>query len=285
MPDTTSDDGDDSDGTPLVDEVLPQRNTLKHWALYALDAFEAESAESSTEGANPAREYGVDPVDLYEFVGGDDSRVFRSAGEVHDNLNKLRTEYLALDRRTEATDFAGPDTDYRFRLNDRGREVLLEAGRPQRLPRRHDDAHDRELESLPGHRPGWWLETPPWEREWQTHDQGVDPDTTQHRVLAAVARLEPTTSREATDYLDASRGSVSATLNRLFERQLIERRELPDAGGRTAYEFRVTDRGADVLAELGDPDGLDDDPDGDTDTESDGGQWNTASGVGIEADE
>lgn len=144
--------------------------TVKHWVLYTMDAIEAEHAPESTPhdadedgGINTAREDGVLPEDIYEYAAGDDSIVFKNHYEISTALSEMARSGDAgfgnrpVDRRTNATDWGGPDVKYRYRLSSYGRNVLLDLGVPEQLPNREDyDSEDRELDVEPAHQPGWW---------------------------------------------------------------------------------------------------------------------------------
>ena len=144
-------------------------DTVKHWVLYTLDAIESESdpetkPDAVEDAANTARQAGVYPEEIYEYAAGEDSIVFRNKREIQATLSDMARDGKSwedgsrpVNRRTEATTWEGVDVEYRYRLNDFGRKVLLDLGVPQRLPNRRDfDEVDRGLGVKPAHQPGWW---------------------------------------------------------------------------------------------------------------------------------
>lgn len=158
--------------------TVTSRNTVKHWVLYTLDALEADS-EPDGEGTNEAREVGVYPEDVYEYAAGDDSIVFKNGNEVQGALSALgrdaawyNNDQRAVNRRTDATKWDGPDVRYRYRLTNYGREALLNLGVPAMLPDRQRDGYNRDLGGAkPAHKPGWWR--PDYElysSEWDPRD-------------------------------------------------------------------------------------------------------------------
>lgn len=153
-------------------------STVKHWTLYTLDSIEAEHEEE--DGSNTAREDGVYPEDIYEYAAGDDSIVFRNKREISSALSEMARqaswfddENRAVDRRTDATEWDGPDVRYRYRLTEFGRKVLLDLGVPSQLPNRQKEDYERELGVKPAHEPGWWIDEPEYELfgdEWDIRD-------------------------------------------------------------------------------------------------------------------
>jgi len=159
------------------------RNTVKHWVLYSLDSIEAEGHAGDDSSENPARRDGVYPERIYEYAGGEDSIVFRSKGEIQSALSAMARDGAAweeqsrpVNRRTETTTWDSADVNYRYRLNDWGRDVLLDLGVPSQLPNRRDfDDDDRLLGVKPTHEPGWWQQADrdSWELfddEWDARD-------------------------------------------------------------------------------------------------------------------
>lgn len=155
------------------------QNTVKHWVLYSLDAIEAEGDETDHE--QTPRNKGTTAGHIYEFAAGDDSIVFKNEQEIASVLSEMgrMAEYYQNDkrpvnRRTNATDWDGPDVKYRYRLTEYGRNVLLDLGVPEKLPNRRDfDESDRSLGVQPAHKPGWWQdEYEPFTDEWdiRQHD-------------------------------------------------------------------------------------------------------------------
>lgn len=142
---------------------VTSRNTIRHWVLYTLDGLESDNQE---ESANPAREQGVYPETIYEYAAGDDSIVFTGKREIQSALSDMardgaswEAESRPVNRRTDETDWDGVDVEFRYRLNEWGREVLLDLGVPEKLPNRRDfDEQDRALGVKPAHEPGWWMD-------------------------------------------------------------------------------------------------------------------------------
>lgn len=163
--------------TTEFDHSVTRPNTVKHWVLYTLDSIEAE-AHSDDDPVNLAREEGVYPERIYEYAAGDDSIVFSNHWEISSALSKIARmndntdDPRPVNRRTDATEWDGPDVHYRYRLTDYGRNVLLDLGVPEKLPNRRDyDAADRDLGVKPAHQPGWWQTD--WELfgdEWDARD-------------------------------------------------------------------------------------------------------------------
>lgn len=146
---------------PGTDHNVTYRNTVKHWTLYTLDAIESGGEE---DGDNPVREAGTHPPDVYEYAGGGGSIVFRNDNEIRSALAEMarlapffKNDERPINRKTPGTDWEGPDVEYRYRLTDFGREVLLDLGVPGKLPnRKHFEDSDREMDVEPAHEPGWW---------------------------------------------------------------------------------------------------------------------------------
>ena len=171
----------DQQSKPAFDHRVTYANTLKHWVLYTLDAIEAESHqydEPSDEELNEARTFGTYPEHIYEYAAGDDSIVFKNHYEISSALSEMallddRDDRTApVERRTDATEWDGPDVKYRYRLTDYGRNVLLDLGVPDQLPNRRADDYDRELGGVrPAHQPGWWQpEYDLFSDEWDIRD-------------------------------------------------------------------------------------------------------------------
>ena len=135
-----------------IDHGVTSENTVAHWVLYALDAIESQNPEQH-------REVGQNAVDVYEHASDENgaSIVFRDAPEVRGQLKWLAEERDALDRRTD-DEWVGDDPDWQYRLNEQGRNALLDLGVPEYLPNRRDPEFDRELPMEPSHAPGWWRE-------------------------------------------------------------------------------------------------------------------------------
>ncbi len=168
-----------------VDHSVTRRNTVKHWTLYTLDAIEAEmqvdDESADNFGENPQRSEGTLPEHIYEYAAGDDSIVFRNEQEISSALSEMgrmapfyHNEDRPVNRRTDTTEWEGMDVQYRYRLTEFGREVLLDLGRPDKLPNRHRENYERALSGvLPAHMPGWWLdEYDLYSSEWdiRNHD-------------------------------------------------------------------------------------------------------------------
>lgn len=164
------------------EQEVTRRNTIKHWVLYTLDALEAtrEPGEDDDRGLpNPARDKGSYPSDIYEYAAGDDSIVFRSVNEIQSMLSAMARDGVAwepesrpVNRRTDSTEWDEADVEYRYRLNEYGRKVLLDLGIPDELPNRRDfDEDDRELGVRPAHEPGWWQDGYDlYDDEWDVRD-------------------------------------------------------------------------------------------------------------------
>ncbi len=164
------------------DHTVTYRNTVKHWVLYTLDALESEhEPESKADGENSIRSRGASPKDIYEFAAGDESIVFKSKSEIGRVLSSMgcsgspfTDESRPVNRRCEASEWEGADVKYLYRMNEFGRNVLLDLGVPDKLPNRRDfDANDRSLGVKPGHHPGWWRDSPDYEHytdEWDVSD-------------------------------------------------------------------------------------------------------------------
>lgn len=159
------------------DHSVTYSNTVKHWVLYTLDGLEADRATDNED--NPAREQGTYPEDIYEFAAGDDSIVFKSVREIQTTLSQMaregepwEDESRPVNRRTDSTEWSEADVEFRYRLNEFGRKVLLDLGVPEKLPNRRDfDDDDRALGVKPAHEPGWWQDD--WElydSEWDIND-------------------------------------------------------------------------------------------------------------------
>ncbi len=165
-------------GAEDVSHEVTSPATVKHWTLFTLDAIEAE--HEGDDGENTARDEGVYPEDIYEYAAGDDSIVFRNKREISSALSEMARqaswfgdEHRAVDRRTDATEWDGPDVRYRYRLTEFGRKVLLDLGVPSQLPNRQKAEYDRELGVKPAHEPGWWIDEPEYELfgdEWDIRD-------------------------------------------------------------------------------------------------------------------
>ena len=140
------------------DHSVTGTNTVMHWILYALDAIEAEGDE--LEGEMNPREYGVKPERVYNYASdeNDESIVFRGVPEVRFQMKQLAEDRHALARRTDETGWHSADVDWYYRLNDEGRNALLDLGIPEYLPNRRDPEFDRQLPMEPSHQPGWWLD-------------------------------------------------------------------------------------------------------------------------------
>lgn len=197
----------------MKQEKLPtRRNTVKHWVLTSLDAFEADSHDAET-GYNPARQNGVTPGELLSFAGGDESIVFRGRQEVSNTLSALARDGkdATVQRRTEATGFEDYDVRYRYRLTQAGREAIEALGVPSKLPNRHDLSDDeRELDAQPGHEPGWWrdvderTETPEPDEQTEPSDEHVEatlrlPEETVREMVTDVVEAHLTSDEETAD--------------------------------------------------------------------------------------
>lgn len=163
------------------DHEVTYANTVKHWVLYTLDAFEAErEPDADADTPNPARDMGVYPREIYDFAAGDNSIVFKSIREIQSTLSRMAkdgepwiSESRPVNRRTDSTEWDDADVEFRYRLNEYGRKVLLDLGVPDKLPNRHDfDEDDRALGVKPGHELGWWSDGdyPHYDEEWDISD-------------------------------------------------------------------------------------------------------------------
>lgn len=113
-------------------ETLSRTNTRKHWALYALDAWESEHGRHEGATAN----------DVWELVGGDESIIFTSRADAGAALRSAYDSGFA-QRRTVEGEWDGPKL-IAYRLTERGANALKDAGKPQKLPNRKD-SDDRSL--------------------------------------------------------------------------------------------------------------------------------------------
>lgn len=180
--DTDTDTANDNGVDPNFEHEVTYPNTRKHWVMYSLDAYEAESQQRDEDGQftqNRARTVGVRPKELFEFVGGADSIVFKNKTEVSQLLAELarsapyfKLEERPVNRRTNSTEWSGPDSRFQYRLTEFGRNVLLDLGSPDKLPNRNDfEEDDRALGVKPAHEPGWWREEYDlYDSEWNIHD-------------------------------------------------------------------------------------------------------------------
>lgn len=121
--------------------TLKQTNTRKHWAIYALAAWEDKNG----------REEGVTAGELYEFVGGEESRIYTSMA---DTGSALRAAYDGdyAERRTVDGEWDGPEL-IAYRLLKRGAEALRDTGKPEKLPNRKSGNYDRKLPTEPTYEP------------------------------------------------------------------------------------------------------------------------------------
>lgn len=154
---------------------IPKKNTVAHWTLYTLSGIEESEASS---GCNEARQDGVTPERVYKFAAGDDSIVFDNVREISSALSKLadrKEEWhynRVCERKSEETDWEGPDVRYRYRITSFGRMLLSSLGTPDKLPnRRYYDTGDRDISVLPNHDPDWWKDTHElYSSEWNPYD-------------------------------------------------------------------------------------------------------------------
>jgi hypothetical protein len=167
-----------------LDHNVTSRNTVKHWTLYTLSGLEADNQD---DDENPVREDGALPAELFAFAAGEDSIIFTSEYEVSGALSDMardgspwEDESRAVNRRSNGTTWDGADVQYRYRLNDWGRRVLMELGVPSKLPNRPDmDEGERELSVKPAHDPTWWQsEYELYSEAWNPADN--DWDATSH---------------------------------------------------------------------------------------------------------
>lgn len=152
-----------------MEHTVTYENTVKHWVLYTLDAWEKKHDDEDPRG----REVGARAEDLHEFAGAEDSIIFRNSNEVSSMLSQMfRDKDDVVQRRSDATEFLGPDVRFDYRLGKHGRNVLLDLGTPTRLPNRQDlDEEERDLTVKPAHQPGWWRD------DWDLSDERFeDPD-------------------------------------------------------------------------------------------------------------
>lgn len=162
------------------DQNVTYANTVKHWVLYTLDALEAEREPDADEDTpNTARDKGVYPREIYDFAAGDNSIVFKSIREIQATLSAMakngepwEPESRPVNRRSESSEWDEADVEFRYRLNDYGRKVLMQLGVPEKLPNRRDlDDDARELSVQPAHQPGWWSdEYELYDDEWDVND-------------------------------------------------------------------------------------------------------------------
>lgn len=142
-------------------------NTVKHWVLYTLDALEASrepEEDDDRDIPNPARDKGTYPNDIYQYAAGEDSIVFKSKREIQQTLSELarmgepwEDESRPVNRRTDSTEWEEADVKFCYRLNEFGRNVVMDLGVPDKLPNRRDlDEEARSLGVKPAHQPGWW---------------------------------------------------------------------------------------------------------------------------------
>lgn len=118
---------------------MGRRNTRKHWALYALDAYEA------TKG----RKVGATAARLYDFLGGDESVVFKNRADAGAALRQAYAADFA-ERRTIEGEWDGPEL-IAYRLTEAGHRALQAAGKPTKLPARKQEGYDRSLPTEPEH--------------------------------------------------------------------------------------------------------------------------------------
>lgn len=120
-------------------DTLGQRNTRKHWALYALDKWEAENG----------RRDGATAEDIYTMVGGEDSRVFTSRADAG---AALRAAFDAgfTQRRTVEGEWDGPEL-IAYRLTETGHDALRDASKPTKLPNRREEGYSRDVPAPPAH--------------------------------------------------------------------------------------------------------------------------------------
>lgn len=124
---------------------LSRESTRKHWALYAVDKYEADDVGHRDEGASAA--------DIYQMVGGGDSIIFKSVRDTFDGLIGCDEDNL-VEWRTVPTDFSDNEwRSYRFRLTPKGGKALLNTGRPTKKPMRMEENYSRDLPAAPNHDP------------------------------------------------------------------------------------------------------------------------------------
>lgn len=122
-------------------KALAQKNTRKHWAIYALAAWEDKHG----------REDGATAGELYEFVGGEESRIFKSMADTGAGLRAAHDGDYA-ERRTVDGEWDGPEL-IAYRLVKKGAEALRDTGKPDKLPNRKKEGYDRELPTEPTYEP------------------------------------------------------------------------------------------------------------------------------------
>lgn len=78
--------------------------------------------------------------------------------------------------------------------------------------------------------------------------QELDLNLTQAMILVYVADFGPVTQTKIADHLGQGRAATGATLDRLQERQLVERR--PDVDDRRVWQILLTDAGRALIAPI-----------------------------------
>ena len=121
--------------------TLGRRNTRTHWAMYALDKWEAQKG----------REEGATANDVYELVGGEESIVFTSRADAGSALRQSFDKGFT-QRRTLEGEWDGPEL-IAYRLTKKGATALKDAGKPDKLPNRREPDHNRDLPVEPEHEP------------------------------------------------------------------------------------------------------------------------------------
>lgn len=166
---------------------VTSENTVMHWILYALDAWESHDPDDR-------RDQGGKPTHVFDYASDDngESLVFRGIPEVRHQMKMLAEDRKALARRTDETGWHDDDVDWYYRLNEEGRKALLDLGIPEYLPNRRDPEFDRQLPMEPNHQPGWWLsedDQPDYDVEegWHYEDNewvGTDYDRVYYKEVA-----------------------------------------------------------------------------------------------------
>lgn len=118
---------------------LSKTNTRKHWALYAMDAWESENG----------RDEGATADDIWKLVGDEESVVFTSRKDTAAGLRACHDDGFC-QRRSIEGEWSEPVL-IAYRLNQKGATALKDAGRPTKKPNRHRDGYERDLPSPPTH--------------------------------------------------------------------------------------------------------------------------------------